>query len=397
MTIGMIYDDQFLADSRVKNEATSLLMQGHEVILFSLNYDNLPKQEVIDGITIIRYPSNKLEHKLSAVAYDFPFYHQFMRKKINDFIVRYNVQALHIHDMVIAKAAMQANQKFKLPVILDFHENRPEIMKAYKHVNSFPGHWLINLKRWGESYYNLAKEAEKVIVVTESAKHDILSHIPKAAKDIGVVPNTSKLEEFLSFGYIPEITLKMKGHFNLVYMGDTSMRRGTDTAIQAVALLKEKIPNIRLWLVGRSSFDQELKNMTFSLGLNDYVSFEGWQDMKLFPSYFSNSQVCISPLKRNLHHDTTFANKLFQYMSVGAPLVVSDCTAQAELVLKENCGLVHRADDPTDMANKIYELYQNPEASKLMGLNGKKSVEQVWNWNLTVYPLLEIYKELASR
>jgi glycosyltransferase involved in cell wall biosynthesis len=270
-------------------------------------------------------------------------------------------------------------------------------MKAYKHVNSLPGRWLINLDRWKRNYYSLAEEADRVVVVTTSAKADLLSCINKREDDIGVVPNTSKLEEFLTFKTVPEIQTKMNGFFNLVYMGDTSERRGTDTAIQAVALLKDKIPNVKLWLVGRSSYDVELKALTKSLALNDYVSFEGWQNIAVFPSYFSNSQVCLSPIKRNLHHDTTFANKLFQYMSVGAPLVVSDCVEQAALVLNESCGLVHRADDAVDMADKILALYKNPEGAKLMGSNGRKAVEQVWNWNKTVIPLLKIYSELAKK
>ena len=46
------------------------------------------------------------------------------------------------------------------------------------------------------------------------------------------------------------------------------------------------------------------------------------------------SAVCISPLLRNLHHDTTYANKIFQYMALAKPLLVSDATAQKNIILE---------------------------------------------------------------
>jgi glycosyltransferase involved in cell wall biosynthesis len=396
MRIGMIYDTQFHHDPRVKNEAISLIKEGNEVVLFSLNYDNLPTEEVIDGITFVRYPSNKLEYKLSAIAYDFPLYHWLMSRKIKDFIRSYQVQALHVHDMVIAEAVVRANASFGLPVILDLHENRPEIMKSYKHLNSTIGKWLINLNRWKKNYYRLAATVDKIVVVTPSAKADIVAVTNKQPDDICVVPNTSKLDEFHAFKDFPEIKEKMQGYFNIIYMGETSLRRGTDTAIEAVALLKNKIPQIKLWLIGRSSYDGELKAMVKSRSLEKFVSFEGWKEMAFFPTYFSNSQICLSPLKRNLHHDTTFANKLFQYMGAGTPLIVSNCTEQAELVRNEKCGLVHNADDPVDLADKIYSLYNDPDRARAMGINGKMAVESVWNWDKTIVSLLEMYRELST-
>ena len=77
---------------------------------------------------------------------------------------------------------------------------------------------------------------------------------------------------------------------------------------------------------------------------------EGWQDESLFPSYISSGSIGISPLHRNIHHDTTYANKLFQYMSFGKPLLVSDATAQKNLIERTNSGLVHQEKNAVDFA-----------------------------------------------
>ena len=156
MRIGMILDASFPPDVRVENEALSLIQAGHEIFLFSLDFDKRSGQENYREIHVVRYPADKVLYKLSALAYTVPFYRWRVSGYIRDFIESCGIQVLHVHDMVIAEAAFEANRSFKLPVVLDLHENRPEIMKEYKHVQSPVGKLLISLKRWSEKYYELA-------------------------------------------------------------------------------------------------------------------------------------------------------------------------------------------------------------------------------------------------
>jgi glycosyltransferase involved in cell wall biosynthesis len=397
MRIGMILDNSFPPDIRVENEALSLIKAGHEVILFSLDFLQRSNVEWHQGIQVVRYAASPLLYKLSALAYTFPFYQWRVSSFVKDFIKRYDVQVLHVHDMVIAASVFSANRDYQLPVVLDLHENRPEIMKEYKHVHSLQGRLLINLRHWSNQYYSLAKKADRVVVVTEAAKNDLIQKTGKSSTSIIVVPNAVKPAEFLGHFIEQKISDGMAGFFNLLYIGDTSLRRGTDTAIRALSDVIQKIPNVKLWLVGKSSADRELISLAKKLGVSDYVSFEGWQHPSLLPSYVQSAHVALSPLKRNLHHDTTFANKVFQYMVCSKPIIVSDSTTQAELVLAECCGLVHKAHDPKDLAEKILSIYSDPTAANDMGKRGKEAVMKRWNWDQTVKPLLSLYNSLLEK
>ncbi len=390
MKIAMFLDTAFPPDSRVENEAISLIRAGNEVHLFSLDYEQRPAFEVHNGINVHRYRADKLTFKLSALAYTFPFFHQRIKSSIKIFIKDIEPDVLHVHDMVIAKAVMDIN-KGRRPLVLDLHENRPEIMRHYKHVNEGLGKWLINPNRWAKAQERLIKRADKLILVTEEAKQVVVHQHLKDPEDIVVVPNTILPEVYLQYSINQPILEKFKSYYNIVYLGDTSLRRGTDTAIQAIALLKEKIPNIKLILVGDSSVDKELMNLAKSLNVYENVSFEGWQDVSLFPTYVKASAVCISPLKRNPHHDTTFANKLFQYMAMGKPVVVSDSTTQANVVQQEACGLIHEANNATDLAEKILKIHNNSKLAAKFGTNGKLAVEHRWNWNITSLKLIQLY------
>ena len=88
-----------------------------------------------------------------------------------------DIEVLHIHDIQVAQALFMANKSLNLPIVLDLHENRPEIMKYYAHVQSFWGKLLIFPNRWKSFEYRIIKKADAVILITEAAKQYYLDKI----------------------------------------------------------------------------------------------------------------------------------------------------------------------------------------------------------------------------
>lgn len=393
MIIGMILDKTFPPDPRVENEATSLINKGHEVFLFCLKYSSEKNSEIIKEIQVKRYKSNKLIYKLSALVYSIPLYSFIMSKKINHFLVSNKIEVLHIHDIQIAETVFKANKKLKLKTVLDLHENRPEIMKFYPHLQKFPGKFIISSNKWKKKEEQFIKSADAVIVVTKEAKNEITNRTSKQLEDIIVVPNTVH-KNYCNAIVQNEIVNKYKNYFVILYVGDTGLRRGLQTAIDSVALLKKTIKNIKLVIVGSNSSDAILKQQVKDLGIEKFVDFEGWKEELLFQSYIKASSVCISPLHRNLHHDTTYANKLFQYMSLGKPLLVSDAIAQKNIVEQANSGLIHEAENSSDFVENILEFYKNKNLQKELGNNGKLFIKNKFHWEITSEELINLYTNL---
>ncbi len=327
----MILDAPFPPDPRVENEAVSLVNAGHEVFLFCLKYTDEKTSEIINGIQVKRYSSNKLEYKLSALAYTIPLYSFLMKKKIHRFIKETKIEALHIHDIRIAEAAFNANQKFELPVVLDLHDNMPEVMKLYPHLQKFPGKYIISPSKWKKKEREFIEKANKVISVSPEFLENLEKRIPASKDKLVLVPNTIRQSFYKDYQVDETITNRYKDNFVILYLGDTHLRRGLQTAIEALSSLKESIPNIKLVIVGKNTTDVILKQQVVDLGLENFVDFEGWQNVSLFQSYILASAICISPLHRNLQHDVAYANKIFQYMSFAKPLLVSDATAQRKI------------------------------------------------------------------
>ena len=396
MKIGMILDKVFPPDPRVENEAIELIKAGHEVFLFCLSYSGQLKEEVIQEIQIVRYLSNKLEYKLSALAYTVPFYSLLMKKKIQHFLNTYKIEAIHIHDIRIAEAVFKSNKKKCLPVVLDLHDNFPEVMKLYPHLQKFPGKYIISPRKWKIKEEEFIRKAAKVITVSQEFVNEVIERTNIDSSKIVLVPNTIRKAFYEDAVIEPEILNKYKGHFVILYLGDTHLRRGLQTAIYAMKKLSEKIKNVKLVVVGTNTTDNVLKQNVQDLNIENLVDFEGWKNVSLFPSYIKSSSICISPLHRNKQHDVAYANKIFQYMSFSKPVLVSNATAQKNLIEKVKAGLVHVEKDSEDFADQVLKIYNDKILANKLGENGKHFVETSFSWEQTSKNLVHLYDNLSN-
>lgn len=392
----MILDAPFPPDPRVENEAVSLIKAGHEVFLFCLKYEDEESSELINGIQVKRYNSNKLEYKLSALAYTVPFYTILMKIKILQFIAKTKIEALHIHDIRIAQAVFKANKKYNLPVVLDLHDNMPEVMKLYPHLQNFPGKYIISPKRWKQKEEEFIRNSDKIISVSPEFIETLKARLPSQKEKFVLVPNTIRKSFFEDYKLDLKIKERYKNKFVILYLGDTNIRRGLQTAISSIEKLKHKIPNVKLVIVGKNTTDTILRQQVEDLKINEFVDFEGWKNVSLFQSYIVASHICISPLHRNLQHDVAYANKIFQYMSLAKPLLVSDAIAQKRLVIKTNSGLVHQERNVEDFTGKVLKLFADETLRIELGENGKYFVRNEFSWEQTSKKLIHLYDTLLT-
>ena len=229
MKIGMILDSTFPPDPRVENEATTLIASGFEIHLFCLDYEiATDSQEEINGIKVYRKACSNLVYKLSALAYTLPFYNMIMRKWIRTFIMERKVDAIHIHDLQVAGAVFSLPESKKMPVVLDLHENRPEIMKFYNHLQKLPGKLLISPKRWAKFEAKYIRKSDATVVVTEEAKMHYVRELEVSESKFIVVPNTIRASFEKDAVMEAQIIHKYKDNFMILYVGDTGSAQRFD-------------------------------------------------------------------------------------------------------------------------------------------------------------------------
>ena len=179
--------------------------------------------------------------------------------------------------------------------------------------------------------------------------------------------------------------------FNFMRMRVVTSTISALLVISSIATLKNLIPNLMLVVVGSSSHDKNLRSLVIKNKLKDYVSLEGWKNESEFPSYLSIANIGISPLTSNIHHDTTYANKIFQYMSFGCPLICSDVLAQKEIVEKFKVGELFETENSNDFSKSVLELYNNSEKLKTYSLNCKIAIENHLNNEIVSQEIVNMY------
>lgn len=393
MKILMVLDEEFPPDVRVEKEIGVLVKAGHQVHLLCYTRAGDTPYEDHQGYAVFRSPIPPLTYKLKALALTFPAYFSFWKSHIRDQLGRERYDILHFHDLNLARIALEAGREAGLPVVGDYHENRPEIMEYYHHVRTFPGKWLISVNRWRRFQQTFTPQLDHLILVTDEAKRYYADNYGIPEDRITVVENYPDPDVLRNYPADDAILRKYKGKKMFLYFGDTGMRRGTGTILEAARLLKDD-DRYCFVIIGTSREQPELEDMCLRQGGSN-VELTGFMPISKAASYFRAAYGGLSPLLRNVHHDTTYANKVFQYMTFGIPVIVSNCTAQEQVVAESHCGLVHEAGNAADLVARIRQL-DDPSLHDLLGANAADAVKIKYNFTAAGNRLLELYDRIAD-
>jgi glycosyltransferase involved in cell wall biosynthesis len=129
--------------------------------------------------------------------------------------------------------------------------------------------------------------------------------------------------------------------------------------------------------------------------LDGRVYYVPWIDSTDLPAYLDLIDICIAPFHKNPQHESCVANKIYEYMLGGKPLIVSDCLPQQKLVEKNGCGLVFRNN--AEFHDAIVKLIGDSDLRTILGKNGLDAVLKEYNMNLAKMNLLSLYDTIANK
>jgi glycosyltransferase involved in cell wall biosynthesis len=395
MRIGMLLDNDFRSDPRVLNEAKALFKGGHEVHIICFSFGDLALEQNLDGIFIHRYPLKRIVKDVLFIMMNFVPIYTILWYYIGSKAVRkYKIQVIHAHDLYMSEAANMIKNKFNIPLTLDLHENFPSAIKSYKWIKKFPHRLFVKVEQWEKNENNLLSNADSIVVLSKQYANYLKKKHPNLAqKNFIVYPNVPDISFLTSFDATKKIEDLTDG-FWLFYFGGISERRGVFIILDAIINELSAFQVIKLLLVGpvdkaeSKRFNQVMKDPL----LKNRVIYFPWRDISELPALINASSVCLSPIEKNPQHDSGIANKVFQYMLFGKPLLVSNSTPQAELVNETGCGLVFESGNRKDFSLKVLELFRCPILDKI-GQNGRRSVLQTYNLDNFGKELNKIYSD----
>lgn len=387
MKILMVLENVFPQDERVEKEIASLMGSGHDVRIATYSFKNTGFEERYMGYTIYRKKLSTLYYKFGAAILVFPFYFNFWRRYLDSIYTTWNFDAIHIHDLPLAKLGYEYKKKKGIRFVADQHEFYSNWIVKTAHYNTFLGRIIKILSNWPRYEKKYLGEADLVCTVEEPLRKLYISDRGIDPEKVVVIPNTP-----LKSIYSVASRDVLKKEYTLFYCGGLDILRGLDVPIQAMQILKEDIPEINLVLVGKTNKHFDPLARAAELGVQSMVNFRGWVDYQDLPHEIDQSDICffIPPANRD-EINNTIATKIYQYMARGKPVIVGSARYMKNFVEELDIGLVVDENSKESFAEAVLKIYSNPDLSKRFTTNALNHIESYF-WDKTVESMIRFYK-----
>jgi len=232
-----------------------------------------------------------------------------------------------------------------------------------------------------------------VITVNDALARRLVDMGVPAGK-VHVVMNAPVLAKFDPSAH-PARAFMADGTLRLVYAGALSSVYEVDVALEAIARIRARRPDLPLTLdlYGRDFAEVPLRDQAASLGLADVVAFHGRVPIDAVPAALAASDVGLAPTRRTEFTDFSLSTKIFEYAAMGKPVVASRLP-MVEATFPEGTVTAYTAGDPEAMAAAITALVDDP-ASRQAAVARTSAVVDRLSWERVAERYLALVESLA--
>ncbi len=290
-------------------------------------------------------------------------------------------RVVHFHDPELIPLGVIL-KCFSYRVVYDVHEDLPrQVLTKY---------WLPTITRRPVSWAASACEwlAACVFDAIVPAEPKIAGRFPPHKTTL--VQNFPILDELVTTESIPY--QKRPPHF--AYIGGITRIRGINEMITAISYTKGRgRQDIQLCLAGAFQPAGLQAEVQTSPGWRQ-VDFPGWADRKQVAGILGSVLAGLVVLHPTPKYLDAWPTKMFEYMSVGLPVIVSDFPLWRSIVEDAECGLLVDPLDPQAISEAMQWILDHPDKAEAMGKRGRAAVEKHYNWETEAEKLVALYKKL---
>ena len=164
----------------------------------------------------------------------------------------------------------------------------------------------------------------------------------------------------------------------VAYAGHLYPWKGSDAVLHAIA----RVPGARGLIIGghpREADWARVHELARSLGVFDRVTFTGFVASADVPARLAAASILVVPTVATPSARYTSPLKLFEFRSLGRPIVATDLPSVREIISDDVNGLIVPPGDPDAMAGAIVRLADHPELSERLARRAFDDVE-AYSW-----------------
>jgi glycosyltransferase involved in cell wall biosynthesis len=235
------------------------------------------------------------------------------------------------------------------------------------------------------------RRADDIITISKFSKDEIIKYLNFPEDNIHIVyPAVDHSVYYENHNKeILDVNNIIHDHGIILYVGSETPRQNVPVLLNAFAILKKKIPGIKLVKIGESQSYGARKNLhrlIKELELCDDIIFAGYVPEEDMPKWYNAADILVYPCDY-----AGFGLPPVEAMACGTPVITSNTTSLPEVV--GDAGIMIDPHDFKLMADKMYEVLTDDKIMDQMISGGLKRAK-LFNWDDSAKKTLEIYKRM---
>ncbi|OQY04745.1 MAG: glycosyl transferase [Bacteroidetes bacterium 4572_117] len=288
-----------------------------------------------------------------------------------------NCDVYHFHDPELIFIGLKL-KKLGKKVIYDVHEDIPKQVGNRKAIPFFLRPLVSFIIEKIEN-----KLSSRLNAITTSTPY-IKNRLNKFNDNVITVKNYPIISEFQKNEW-------QNKRNNICYVGAITKDRGIFELLESF-----NYQDNRLILAGtfdNSNIENECKN---HINWNK-INYKGFVNRKEISEILHESKAGIVTLLPIVNYLDSLPIKMFEYMAAGIPVIASNFPLWKEIIEKNNYGICVDPTNPKEIANAINKLLKDDELAEEMGENGRKIIEEKYNWENEGKKLINLYSKLFTK
>ena len=335
--------------------------KGHQVTLFSCGFNGAPKEEIINGIRVIRAGER------SYFNFILPFYYLFKLRRENFDVVVLDINKIPFFSPFFIRKprAIIVHHFFRRAIFL---EASPPI--AY-YVYLTEKLFFKMYRKFPVLYYSPSTRDE---MIAEGFPPENFYYVPIAVD----------LEHYRVLG-IPKSEKPL-----VVYLGRIKRYKSVDHLIKAFPKILEKVPEAHMAIVGDGDDRPRLEQLVQKLNLQDRVEFTGFVSEDEKVRWLNRAWVVVNPSsKEGWGLTMTEAN------ACGTPVVAANSPGLRDAVKHGETGLLYPYGDIDALANSVVKILTDTDLREKLRQGGLDYAHK-YTWDYAADKTLEVLQNLVK-
>lgn len=349
---------------------------NYEVVVITSNHESPKeyKEEDLDGMKVYRLPR---QFKLSNTPISFKW-----KKQIKEIIKKEKPDIINAHAPVpfISNVACKVAYENKIPFILTYHGGSTIFTGSIFVYFSMKIYENILLK-------SVLKRSNNIICSSEFVRLGFLKKYTN--KSVTITPSVD------TNLFKPDNTSRLARN-KLLFVAANLIKsekyKGLDYLLKSIPIVKEKIKDIHLVVIGDGKYLKHYKRLCNELNTEKNVSFKGKLYDKDLVKEYQNSDIFILP---SIFDSCPLV--LLEAMACKKPLIGTNICGIPYLIKDGENGLLFPPRDYQALSDAIIKLLTNPKLAKKMGENGYKKVKENFTWDIAAHKTNKIIKSILRK